>query len=177
MEQPTVLIAEMQSGNEKAFSTLYDMYSKAVYGIIYSIVLNEDLAQEVLQDVFIKIWNKSKNYDIEKGRFFTWILNIARNAAIDETRSKTYKNSKKNLTTDNFVDILSSSDSLNTKVNSIGIQKFVEKLKPTCIKIIDLLYFKGFTQADAAKDLDMPLGTLKTRNRNCIQELRTMVLG
>jgi RNA polymerase sigma-70 factor (ECF subfamily) len=177
MKQPDELILEMQQGNEASFSTLYTMYSEALHGIIYSIVLDNDVAQEVLQDVFVKIWDNSKSYDINKGRFFTWILNIARNTAIDHTRSKAFKNQRKNLSTTNFVDILSSSDSLNRKVNAIGIEKFVNALKPVCIKIIDYIYFKGYTQADAAKELDMPLGTLKTRNRNCIKSLRTMVLG
>lgn len=177
MEQPNSLIIAMQNGDEKAFSTLYTMYSEALYGIIYSIVLDNNVAEEVLQDVFIKIWDNSKSYDINKGRFFTWILNIARNTSIDETRSKAFKNSKKNLSTTNFVDIIKSTDSLNKKTNAIGIQKFIDALKPACIKIIDLLYFKGFTQVDAAKDLDIPLGTLKTRNRTCIRDLRTIVLG
>lgn len=177
MDQPDHLIIEMQKGNEKAFSTLYTMYSEAIYGIIYSIVLDESIAEETLQDVFIKVWNNSSSYSVNKGRFFTWLLNIARNTAIDETRSKAFKNSRKNLSTTNFVDILSSSDSLNRTTNAIGIKKFVDALKPTCIKIIDLLYFKGFTQAEASKTLEIPLGTLKTRNRNCINDLRTMVLG
>ncbi|MBZ0327275.1 MAG: sigma-70 family RNA polymerase sigma factor [Altibacter sp.] len=177
MEQPDALILKMQNKNEIAFSRIYAMYSDATYGIIHSIVLDEAISQEVLQDVFIKVWNNSGSYDSKKGRFFTWLLNIARNAAIDKTRSKAYKNSKKNLSTTNFVDILATSDSLNQKVNAIGIQKFVAALKPACIKIIDLLFFKGYTQVEAAKTLDIPLGTLKTRNRNCIQELRTLVLG
>ena len=177
MEQPNDLIIKMQNGDEQSFSRLYTMYNEAINGIIYSIVQDETLAEEILQDVFIKVWNNSSSYDIHKGRFFTWLLNIARNTAIDETRSKSFKNSKKNLSTTNFVDILSSSDSLNRKVNAIGLQKFVDALKPACIKIIDLLYFKGFTQAEASKTLEIPLGTLKTRNRTCINELRVIVLG
>jgi len=177
MEQPNDLIIKMQNGDERAFSILYDNYSEAIYGIIYSIVLDENVAQEVLQDVFIKIWDKSKNYDINKGRFFTWILNIARNKAIDYTRSKASKNAKKNLDATNFVHILESNDNLENKTNGIGLKKLIDALKPACIKIIDLLYFKGFTQVDAATALDIPLGTLKTRNRNCINDLRGMVLN
>ncbi len=177
MEQPNSLIIEMQQGNEKAFSKIYTMYSEAIYGIIYSVVLDEGTAEEILQDVFVKIWDKSGSYDINKGRFFTWILNIARNAAIDETRSKSFKNTKKNLSTSNFVDILATTDSLNRKTNAIGIRKFVDALKPMCIKIIDLLFFKGYTHKEASETLDIPLGTLKTRNRNCINELRLKVLG
>ena len=177
MEQPNSLILEMQNGNERAFSRIYALYSEAVFGIINSIVLDDNIAEELLQDVFIKVWDKASSYDINKGRFFTWILNIARNAAIDSTRSKDSKNSKKNLNASNFVNILFDGDRLNQKTNAIGIKKFVSKLKPACIEIIDLLFFKGFTQADAAKTLEIPLGTLKTRNRNCIKNLRTMVLG
>jgi len=177
MKQPNDLIVAMQNGDEKAFSHLYTMYSEAIKGIIYSIVLNEDTAEEILQDVFIKVWNNASSYDINKGRFFTWLLNIARNTAIDETRSKAFKSSRKNLSTTNFVDILSSSDSLNKSTNAIGLKKFVDALKPACIKIIELLYFKGFTQVDASKTLEIPLGTLKTRNRNCIKDLQVMVLG
>jgi len=177
MEQPNILIEAMQQGNETAFSKLYSMYSEALNGIIYSIVLDEEIAEEVLQDVFVKIWNNASTYAIGKGRFFTWILNIARNTAIDRTRSKSFKNSKKNLSTANFVDILVSNDDLNKKTNAIGIKKFVDALKPACIKIIDLLFFKGYTQADAAEELEIPLGTLKTRNRTCLNDLRTIVLG
>ncbi|MDN3724074.1 sigma-70 family RNA polymerase sigma factor [Aequorivita sp. SDUM287046] len=177
MEQPNNLIIAMQNGDEKAFSNLYTMYSEAVYGIIYSIVLDENTAEELLQDVFVKVWNNATSYSVKKGRFFTWLLNIARNAAIDETRSKAFKNRRKNLNITNFVDILTSSDSLNRATNAIGLKKFVEALKPACIKIIDLLYFKGFTQAEASKTLDLPIGTIKTRNRTCINELREMVLG
>ena len=177
MEQPNLLILEMQKGNEKAFSRIYSLYSQAVYGIIHTIVRNEDLSEEILQDVFIKIWNNRDAYSIKKGRFFTWILNIARNAAIDATRSKAYKNSKKNLDVTNFVDVLETSDNLTNFTNAIGIKKFIEALKPACIRIIELLYFKGYTQVDAAKELDIPLGTVKSRNRNCINELRTNVLG
>ncbi|GER59100.1 RNA polymerase sigma factor [Patiriisocius marinus] len=176
MDQPNELILEMQNGDEKAFARIYSMYSEALYGIVYSILKESDIAEETLQDVFIKIWNNKSSYDIDKGRFFTWALNIARNTSIDRTRSKAFKNSRKNLSTTNFVDILSGSDSLNQSTNAIGIRKFVDALKPVCIKIIDLLYFKGFTQKDAAEQLEIPLGTLKTRNRNCIKQLQSNVL-
>ncbi|MFT5079090.1 MAG: RNA polymerase sigma factor (sigma-70 family) [Planctomycetota bacterium] len=176
MKQPDALILSMQQGDEGSFSQLYDMYNEAIFGIIYSIVLNRAIAQEILQDVFIKIWNKRSSYDFNKGRFFTWILNIARNTSIDEIISKTNKNEKKNLSTRNFANILKTSDSLNRKLDALGIKNFVGKLTPACIRIIDLLFFKGSTMSDAAIELDIPLGTLKTKNRNCLKELRTLVL-
>ncbi len=175
MDQPDLLIKELQNGNEQAFSRIYDMYSGAIYGVLYNIVRNEDDAEELLQDVFVKVWNNRTGYAPGKGRFYTWLLNIARNAAIDKTRSKSFKNSQRNLSTENFVDIVATSDSLNRFTNTIGLRKFVEALKPACIKIIELLYFKGYTQADAAETLEIPLGTLKTRNRSCMNELRKML--
>ena len=169
------LILELQNGNPKAFERIYQLYSESVYGIIYSILKDEKIAEEILQDVFMKIWNNSSSYNSDKGRFFTWILNIARNASIDHIRSKSHKNTQKNLTADNFVDILESRSNFSAKADAIGIQKYIDILKPVCKKLIDLLFFKGFTQKDAAEELDMPLGTVKTRNRACINKLREML--
>lgn len=175
--QLEILIEKFKQKDEKAFENLYDMYSDSIHGVVYNIVRDHDIAEEVMQDVFIKIWHKSDSYNSEKGRFFTWILNIARNAAIDKIRSKNFKNSKQNLNSEFFVDILETSESLNNKTDAIGIKKFVDKLAEKCIKVIELLYFKGYTQSEASETLNMPIGTIKTRNRNCIKELRTMVLN
>ena len=152
------------------------MYSQSMHGVIYNIVRDNEIAEEVMQDVFIKAWEKADSYNSSKGRFFTWLLNISRNAAIDKTRSKAFKKSSKNLNSDYFVDIIHSSDNLGSKTDAIGIKKFVDKLAEKCVKIIELLYFKGYTQKEASEELDMPIGTIKTRNRNCIQELRDSVL-
>lgn len=171
------LVEQFKQKDEKAFEKLYNMYSNSMQGVIFNIVRNNDIAEEVMQDVFIKAWNKSDTYSSKKGRFFTWILNIARNAAIDKTRSKNFKKGKQNLNSDFFVDIIETSDSLDDKTDAIGIGKFVSKLAEKCKKVIELLYFKGYTQTEASEALDMPIGTIKTRNRNCIKELRNLVLN
>jgi len=103
------------------------------------------------------------------------MLNIARNTAIDKLRSKGFNNSKKNLSADNFVYLMDDNTKQNHKIDSIGIQEFVKKLKPKCIQIIDLLFFKGYTQQEASDELEIPLGTVKTQNRNCINDLRTFL--
>jgi RNA polymerase sigma-70 factor (ECF subfamily) len=175
--QLEILIAQFQQKDEKAFEQLYHMYSDSMHGVIYNIVRDHNVAEEVMQDVFVKAWHKGSSYNPNKGRFFTWILNIYRNAAIDKTRSKAFKNSGKNLDAQFFVDILETSDNLNDKTDAIGIKNFVGKLAKKCIEVIELLYFKGYTQKEASETLDMPIGTIKTRNRNCIKELRQMVLG
>jgi len=170
------LIVKFKAKDEKAFEALYNMYSESMHGVIYNIVRDHDIAEEIMQDVFIKAWNKSDSYNASKGRFFTWILNIASNPAIDQTRSKSFKNSSNNLKSDFFVDIIPTRDNLDQSTDAIGIAKFVSKLAEKCIKVIELLYFKGYTQKEASETLDMPIGTIKTHNRNCIKELREMVL-
>ena len=171
------LLERYQAKDVKAFERLYGIYSDSMHGVIYNIVRDHDIAEEVMQDVFIKVWHKADSYSKEKGRFFTWILNISRNAAIDKIRSKAFKKSKQNLNTDYFVDIIETHESLDDKTDAIGVKKFVSKLKEKCKEVIELLYFKGYTQSEASEALDMPIGTIKTRNRNCIQELRNMVLN
>jgi len=171
-----LLILNFKKKDEKAFEELYDMYSDSMHGVIFNIVRSHDIAEEVMQDVFIKAWNNSDKYDASKGRFFTWILNISRNAAIDRTRSKAFKNSGKNLNSDFFVDILEHSENLDSKTDAIGIKKYVKVLEEKCKKIIEFLYFKGFTQKETSEELDIPIGTVKTRNRNCIKQLRTMLV-
>lgn len=103
------------------------------------------------------------------------MLNIARNGAIDKTRSKDFKNQKKNHTAEYFVDILEAKGSFNTSVDAIGIKKYVDVLEPLCKKIIHFLFFQGYTQKETAEELDIPLGTVKTRNRICIKKLRDIV--
>lgn len=170
--QLDILVERFKNKDSSAFETLYGMYSQNICGVINTIVKNDGIAQEICQDVFIKVWNNSDSYSSSKGRFFTWILNIARNAAIDEIRSRSYKNEKKNLSADYFVGILESREEEHVSVDSSSLTKLVQNLKEKCVQIIELLYFRGYTQKEAAEELEIPVGTVKTRNRSCISQLR-----
>lgn len=171
MSQEELLVL-IYKKDERAFTHLYDMYSKSLFSVISVLVKNREEAEDVLQEVFVKIWKNIDSYNESKGRFYTWILNIARNTSIDKLRSKNFNNSQKNLSTDNFVNHFEDSSILADKMDTIGLQDFVKKLKPKCIQIIDLLFFKGYTQQEASDELAIPLGTVKTQNRNCINDLR-----
>lgn len=167
------LIPLILKKEERAFTIMYDMYSKSLFSVISNLVKETEDAEDVLQEVFVKIWKSIESYSESKGRFYTWILNIARNTAIDKLRSKGYNNRQKNLSADNFVHLLDDSNKLVNRIDTIGIREFVAKLKPKCIKLIELLFFQGFTQQEASEELEIPLGTVKTQNRTCINDLRT----
>ena len=170
-----LLIQKFKEKDVYAFEALYEKYYKNISGVVYNIVRDHEIAEEVAQDVFMKAWKNSASYSAKKGRFFTWLLNIARNAAIDKTRSKAFNQQSKNLDAQIFVDILEDQVNLDAQTDTIGIRGFVSKLADTCKKLIELLYFKGYTQKEASENLEIPLGTVKTRNRNCLNNLRSLL--
>lgn len=174
MEQE-ILLKELLKKDDASFTLLYDNYSKSLYGVVFNLIKNKEEAEDVLQEVFIKIWKNIDSYNESKGRLYTWMLNIARNSSIDKLRSKNFNNSQKNLSSDNFVHILEDSSKTTNRIDAIGIKEFIMKLKPKCVQIIDLLFFKGYTQQEASEELEIPLGTVKTNNRNCMNELRKMI--
>ena len=171
-----VIVQQFQKKDTAAFEKLYQMYSGNICGVINTIVKDTDVAEEICQVVFMEVWNNSELYNVSKGRFFTWILNIARNAAIDKIRSKSHKTSKVNLSADYFVGMLESKeDNESGKEDTMGFKKLLVNLKEKCVEIIELLYFKGLTQKEVSIELDIPLGTVKTWNRSCISQIRTNV--
>jgi len=163
----------LQQRNEKAFGYLYDNYSGALYGIVNSIVTDKEIANDVLQNVFVNIWRKIESYDASKGRLFTWMLNIARNAAIDELRSKGYRDSQKNQPLGENVDVAGAVT--GPVINDVGLKKVLAKLKGELRVLVDMSYFQGFTHEEISKALNIPLGTVKTRIRAALIQLRTMI--
>jgi RNA polymerase sigma factor (sigma-70 family) len=169
------LVALLLQQNDQAFSYLYDNYSPALFGIINQIVSDKETATDVLQDVFINIWRKISSYNDTKGRLFTWMLNIARNAAIDKIRSRPYQDSLKNQSLEETVNSTAVNPSTYPQINDIGLKKLVNKLREEYRVLIDLSYFQGFTHEEIAKLLDIPLGTVKTRIRSALIQLRTLI--
>lgn len=170
------LVEQFQNKNENAFEKLYQMYSESIHGVIFNIVKNKAVADDLIQDTFVKAWKNAATYSSKKGRFFTWILNIARNTAIDKLRSKSYKQSKLNFNLDLVENTVSSPEDLNKNTNAVGIKKLLPKLSSKRCIIIELLFIKGFTQKEVSEHLDMPLGTVKTRSRNGIRDLRLLMV-
>lgn len=164
----------LTSRDEQAFNYLYQHYSAALYGVILRIVHNESDACEVLQDIFVKIWNSVASYDATKGSLYTWMLNIARNAAIDRLKSKAYQNHLKNQT---LPEVVHDHTALTTEQqHQFGeVQKGVDTLRDDYRIIIEKAYFGGLTQDEISQELNLPLGTVKTRTRAALKELKKIL--
>lgn len=170
------LVKMLADREVKALEILYDNYSAAMYGVIHRIVQDDSLAEDLLQDVFVKIWNNFFQYDASKGRLFTWMINICRNLSIDKVRSKDFANQNKNQTIEKFVSFEDTQATSSYNPDTIGLKEIVNKLDPEYRKIIDLLFFEGYSQSETAEKLNIPLGTVKTRSRAAIQKLKSIFL-
>jgi RNA polymerase sigma factor (sigma-70 family) len=166
------LVKALKNREKIAVQALYDMYSAALLGVISRIIQPIELAEDLLQETFIKIWNSGESYDATKGRLFTWMMNIARNLSIDKLRSKDFKNSNKNQDIENNVDFIDAQKEVTFNADTLGVKDMVTALKPEFMNVLDMVYFKGYTHVEAAEELDLPLGTVKTRIRMAIMELR-----
>ena len=169
------LVALLQRRDDKAFSYLYDQYAGALFGVILGIIHEPQQARDLLQETFVKIWSHLDRYDPARGRLFTWMLNIARNGAIDELRSRRHQEEQQIRSLDSNVNLDKSSLSVSQRVDHIGLRAVLEGLGEEQRKIIDLAYFQGYTQQEIASKLDMPLGTVKTRVRKALIQLRGLL--
>lgn len=163
------IVELLQDRDEKAISLLYDNYGDTLYGVAYKIVKNEDLAQDVVQESFIKIWKKSDSYDASKAKLFTWLFRITRNTAIDKLRSVNTKADK-----EIQIDV---SDVYNLGVQGImpelmDVKENLDKIESKYKIVLEALFFEGMTQQEASEELDIPLGTIKSRLKIGLRELR-----
>jgi len=163
------IVELLQERNEKAISLLYDNYGDTLYGVAHKVVRNDELAQDVLQESFVKIWKKSDTYDPGKAKLFTWLFRITRNTAIDKLRSVNTKTDK-----EIQIDV---SDVYNLGVEStrpdlIDVRENLEKIEEKYQVVLDALFFQGMTQQEASDELDIPLGTIKSRLKIGLRELK-----
>ena len=165
-------MALLRRKDNQAFGYLYDHYAGALHGVVKQIIGDAEQANDVVQEVFINIWRKIDTYDESKGRLFTWMLNIARNASIDKTRSRQFQQGLRQqvLTNNEIPDY-----AVRPGIDDYGLKKVLYKLKGEQRMLIDLSYYQGFTHEQIAKALDMPLGTVTTRIRSALTQLRTLL--
>ncbi|OEK09006.1 RNA polymerase subunit sigma-70 [Flavivirga aquatica] len=163
------IVKLLQNSNKKAINLLYENYADSLYGIIKKIITDDDTAQDVLQESFVKIWRYSKKYDPNKAKLFTWLYRIAYNTAIDKVRSQKNKSGKEvQIETSSVYKI--TSNTLNQDV--IDIKKHLSSIDEKYQIVINALFFEGMTQQEASDELDIPLGTIKSRLKIGLRELK-----
>lgn len=168
-KQEAHIVKLLQQGDERAVSIIYENYSSALYGVILKITIDEAIAEDALQESFIKIWKNAKKYDASKAKLFTWLYRIARNTAIDKLRSHNLKFTKEVQIGESNVYKLATSG-LNQ--DTMDLKKHVAQLDNKYQIVLDALYFQGMTQQEASEELDIPLGTIKSRLKIGLRELK-----
>lgn len=163
------IIELLQERNEKAISLLYEHYGDTLYGVALKVVRNDELAQDVLQESFIKIWKKSDSYDASKAKLFTWLFRITRNTAIDKLRSVNTKTEKEIQ--------INVSDVYNLGIDStrpefMDVIENLRKIEDKYQIVLEALFFQGMTQQEASDELDIPLGTIKSRLKIGLREMK-----
>lgn len=168
------LIVYLQKGESFALEYIYDHYSSSLYGIILKILQGrKETAEDVLQETLMKVWIKREQYNNTKGSIFTWMLNIARNTAIDKLRSTELNTQSVNHVP---LDSVSIDEEIQSQIpdyaESANLRDILTKLPKEQLQIIELMYFQGYTQSEIEKEYSIPLGTIKSRARLAIESLR-----
>lgn len=163
------IVGLLQKGDKKAITLLYENYADTLFGVILKVLNNEELAQDALQETFIKVWKKAKSYNADKAKLFTWLYRIAYNTAIDKVRSQSNKDSKEvQIEASNVYKL--TSEGLNQDV--MDIKTHLKSIDEKYQIVINALFFEGMTQQEASDELEIPLGTIKSRLKIGLRELR-----
>lgn len=174
------LIRLIAKSQDDALGELYDRYNRLVYGMAFNAVGDQALAEEITQDVFMRIWNKADTYQAEQGKVINWIAGIARNRAIDVFRHQKSRLDGSSLSLEEmpFFDL---PDSLNvegeveSRFKKLRVQQALFLLPKEQREALAMAYFRGYTHEEAAEALGQPLGTVKTRIRLGMQKLRQLL--
>ncbi|MEM9836840.1 MAG: RNA polymerase sigma factor, partial [Bacteroidota bacterium] len=161
---------QLRAGDQACIPLIYDNYGEALYGVIYRIVGRDEDAAEVLQDTFVKIWKNGPTYDPALGRLFTWMISIARNLAINRRNSKSYRQ-QTDIQTDEKL-VYMSSKSHQTVPETVDVNGMLQKIDEKYRTVISLLYLQGYTQQEVSDRLQIPLGTVKSRVKIGLRELK-----
>ncbi|WP_040278363.1 RNA polymerase sigma factor [Psychroserpens damuponensis] len=163
------IVALLAKGDKKALNLLYENYSDSLYGVILKVTINEEIAQDALQETFVKVWKNAKKYDSKKAKLFTWLYRIAKNTAIDKLRSFNNRFEKEVQIDKSNVYILPTAN-LNQDV--LDLKEHVARLDEKYQIVLKALFFEGMTQQEASDELDIPLGTIKSRLKIGLRELK-----
>lgn len=171
----------VQKGDKDALRLIYRRYKNLLFGLIYSIVKDRLVAEDCLQEVFTLFWQKSDRFDGEKGNLYSFIVTMARNKAIDYTRSRAYKDSRKedhSINEFTFVPVSEGNnphETLEMNERAEMLRKAMEEISENERQVLYVAYFKGLSQSEISEKLDIPLGTVKYRMRQGMIKLKEIL--
>ncbi len=174
-----ILMERIAKRDSRALRDLYGRFSRALYNVIFSIVKRKEDAEEILCEIFHQVWERAPSYDISKGSVYTWLLTMARNRAIDRIRSKGYRQG--NAQSQQEVEELQGfnrEDQLDQVVLSERadlVKSALERISPEQRLVLETAYFEGRTQTEIAASLNLPLGTVKSRVRDGMKALQSLL--
>lgn len=180
-KQDADLLKRIQKQDQQALANLYDRYSPVLYPLAVRIVASAEEAEDVLQEVFLQVWEKASTYTIDRGSVYSWVVALCRNKAIDRLRSKSFKKKSKEVEIEKshaLSDEQPKSDPhqiLVLKGYTETVRGALKSLSRLEVKILEMSYYEGYSQSEIARLLKMPLGTVKTKMRKGIQKLRQVV--
>lgn len=163
------IIALLQSNPASAVSRIMDSYGDALYGLVCRMIPEKEVADEIVQDALVKVWQNAGSYDPSKGKLYTWLARITWNTALDKVRSGSYKRAKKSESLD--TNVYAQNLTEQTEHADVGVQKAISRLDEKYREVIDLVYFSGYSHSEASELLQIPIGTVKSRVRIAIREL------
>lgn len=166
------MVLELKAQNQLSFNRLYMNYASILLGVISKMVSSREVAEDILQETFIKIWKSINQYDEEKGRLFTWMACLARNTAKDYLKGKNFAKSIRNDDIDSVYSKINDFHYFRYNTDVIGLRELMGVLSDSQKQIINLVYFQGYTQLEVADKLHIPLGTVKSKIRQAVKELR-----
>jgi RNA polymerase sigma-70 factor (ECF subfamily) len=170
------LMQRIVSNDQRALATLYDRYGNIVYGLAYRVLQNPGRAEEVTQDTFMKVWKQADSWDSEKGKLSSWLLTITRYTAIDLIRKENRNVTQVSVPIEILSNIQGNPSTINDPRWHDGrlLRNLMTELPTEQAELIEMAFFQGYTHSQLAENLELPLGTVKTRLRLGLQKLRTL---
>ena len=173
------IVERLRQRDANAMAELYDKYAGLLYSVILRSVANQATAEDLVQETFLRIWNRIHTFDVERGRLEGWIVTIARNRAIDYLRSLRHKPSESSTT---FEDLERASLFVTSELETDRLLKrkavgaALERLNEEQREVLELTHFQGLTQTEIAQRMQKPLGTVKSLVRSALKLLRASVV-
>lgn len=170
------LVHAIARGDEQAFASLFDRYSSTLLGFLIRILNSKAEAEDVLQEVFVQVWQHAPSYDATRGRVLTWLITIARNRAIDRLRALDSRESTAIKSTKEIVeDALSAVDEAIQSEQAEMVRHALSQIPEIQRDALLLAYFERLSQSEIAERVGIPLGTVKTRIRSGLKKLRSLL--